>query len=81
MRSTPGQIEDFSQSMVWRDICEELDIWLERIRDEVEDPDGKCTDKTLHRLGGNAQTIRNVKLILETLLLVSDMDTKGESNA
>ena len=81
MRSTPGQIEDFSQSMIWRDICEELDIWLERIRDELENMDLSADHRTLDQLSGNAKAIRNVKMILETLNNVSEMDEEGESNA
>lgn len=81
MRSTVGQIEDFSQSMIWRDICEELDVWLRRIRDELENMDLSASHRTLDQLSGNAKAIRNVKMILETLTNVSEMDEEGESNA
>jgi hypothetical protein len=81
MRSTPGQIEEFSQSLIWRDICEELDFWLERIRDELENTDLSSSHRTLDQLSGNAKAIRNVMMILETLVNLSREDEEGESNA
>jgi len=80
MRSTVGQIEDFSQSFIWQDICEELDYWLERIRDELENLDLSADHRTLDQLSGNAKAIRNVKMILETLVNLSE-DEEGERNA
>jgi hypothetical protein len=80
MRSSPGQIEDFSQSVIWKDMCEELDVWLDRIRNELENLDLSASHRSLDQLSGSAKALRNVKMILETLLNLSEEDEKGESN-
>ena len=81
MRSTPGQIEDFSHSLIWKDMCDELDVWLDRIRNELENLDLSASHRSLDQLSGSAKAIRNFKLVLETLLNLSEEDEEGESNA
>ena len=51
--------EDMSDGSFWLDLREELEGWLEDIHLQLEDADGLASDKDLHRLGGNAQAIRN----------------------
>lgn len=58
--STPREMEDFIMSPGWADIKSQLLAWLEDIRDSLEDQDNILLDKTLHRLGGNAELLRRV---------------------
>jgi hypothetical protein len=58
MRSTVGMVEEFSENKVWQDMVELFGIWLEDIRDQLEDPSGLTTDKVLARLAGNAEALR-----------------------
>jgi len=61
------EFEEFEKSNLWKDMLAELTIWLGRIRNELEDPNSDHSDKELHRLGGNAETIRNVFRLTETI--------------
>lgn len=75
---TRGQLtEFFKSSIIWKDIEEELDIWLDEIHVQLENPNGDLSPRTLDRLGGNAETIRNVLSIGEVLLINYDID-QGE---
>lgn len=61
MRSTAGQIAEFAEGRIWKDICDELDIWLRQIRDELENNSLAFSHRTLDQLGGCAKALRNVK--------------------
>jgi hypothetical protein len=67
VKSSIGQIEEFKKSFIWQDICDELDVWLEQIRDELEGAEGMV----VYRLQGNAESVRNVKNILNSLVAVA----------
>lgn len=67
MKCSIGQIEEFKKSFIWQDICAELDVWLEQIRDELEGAEGMV----VYRLQGNAESVRNVKNILNSLVAVA----------
>ena len=66
-KSSVQDFEDFVKSSVWADIVEELNLWLGDIHVSLEDPNGNMRDKLLHRLGGNAETIRKVHLMPEII--------------
>ncbi|MCK5607042.1 hypothetical protein KAR91_34480 [Candidatus Pacearchaeota archaeon] len=63
--SSASSFEEFLKSNIWRDIKYELNKWLEGIHLEMEDPDD---DSHVHRLVGNAKTIRRVLLMPEVIL-------------
>ena len=65
--SSVKEFDGFVESGVWRDIQLELNTWLEMIRISLEDPNSNLTDKALHRLGGNAETIRKVLIMPEVV--------------
>jgi len=70
--STKGQMKDFiDYSPVWKDISSELNVWLEEIRNQLENNDGNMSSRILDRLGGNAESVRNLLnlplVLLETL--------------
>jgi len=66
-RSTAGMFDDFMKSTIWDDILQEMNDWLEDIHRGLEDPNGETDDKALHRLGGNAETIRNIMKMPEVI--------------
>lgn len=70
--STKTQLEDFiSSSPIWADIQSELQAWLEDIRDQLENTNGQTGIRIMDRLGGNAESVRNLlalpQVLLETL--------------
>ena len=75
-RSSIRAFDDFLGSLVWRDILQELEEWLKDVHDALEDPDGETEDKTLHRLGGNAQAIRRFILLPEIMRDNIKMDSE-----
>ena len=79
MRSSAGSLKDFKDSAIWQDICEEVDVWLDEIRNQLENPDLDMSHRTLDQLGGNAKALRRVKDIPDVLIGLSREE--GESNA
>jgi len=62
--------KSFQESTIWKDICEEFDIWLEEIRDQLES-DG--VDLGLVKsLRGSALAIRNAKRLPENLQIAAE---------
>jgi hypothetical protein len=68
MKSTVGQIKDFKSSIFWQDVCEELDIWLGEVRNQLENPSLEMSHRTLDQLSGSAKAIRNLKRMPEVLI-------------
>ena len=65
LQSSAGQFEDFLKSTIWADIQAELGIWLEGVRDGLEDTDSD--EKDLFRNQGRAEAIRYVLSLPETI--------------
>lgn len=74
MISTIGQLRDFKESFIWKDITEELDIWLHQIHEQLENHGMASSHRQLDRLGGCAEAIRNFNDILEVLTAVAEDD-------
>jgi hypothetical protein len=75
MRSSKGLIEEFKRSSIWLDICDELDIRIEKRRYELENPDLLLNQRSLDQMSGGVKAYREVKSILETLIdLIQDQD-------
>jgi hypothetical protein len=68
MRTTAGQLEEFKKSFIWLDILDELDVWLDQIHLQLENADGHVSHRTLDKLAGNCETIRNVRDILDVMI-------------
>lgn len=82
--STLASFEDFKKTVIWQDIQKELLDWLDMIHVELEDPsvgieDG-VSDKVLHRLGGNAQSVRRAINIVDIIIEELKQDQEGEPN-
>ena len=73
--ATKGQLEEFfKSSVIWKDVQNELNIWLDEIHKQLENYDGEFSSRVLDRLGGSAETIRNVQDIGEVLLANYDIE-------
>lgn len=59
-KSTIVELEDFINSMVWKDLQYELNIWIEDIRRELESPDRTPDIYLIRQLQGNLETVRKV---------------------
>lgn len=68
MRSSLGQLEDFKKSVIWQDILDEINVWLEQIRGYLENVDLSASHRQLDRWGGCAEAIRNMQMIPEVLI-------------
>ena len=80
MRSSVGQLKDFVDGVIWRDIQDELKLWLEDIRDQLEDPGHELFPEDIKRLQGNAEAVRRVLELPRNLILnlEDDLEAKNE---
>lgn len=82
MKSTALAFKDFLESRVWSDIKEELEVWLNDIRDSLEDPDRDINIKQMNVLQGNAQAVRRIldlpRVMYEELILIGGKDNDAE---
>lgn len=80
MRSTLEQLRDFFEGLVWRDIEDELRLWLDDIRNLLESPDGTPFIDDVRRLQGSAEAIRNVLKLPENLIHNKEIELEEEKN-
>ena len=69
---------EFLETTIWADIQSELNIWLEGVRDGLEDP--QASERDLFRNQGRAEAIRYVlalpQVIRETIKIAEEMTQK-----
>jgi hypothetical protein len=63
LESSPTEFEQGIESQFWQDMKRQIEAWLSDVRDTLEDSDNFLFDKTLHRLGGNAEALRRVLIL------------------
>lgn len=69
IKSSINEIKDFvKHSIIWQDMLGEMDAWLKDIRDQLENADGSMSSRILDRLGGNAETLRNLQNLPDVLI-------------
>ena len=69
IKSSINEIKDFvNHSIIWQDMLGEMDAWLKDIRDQLENSDGAMSSRILDRLGGNAETLRNLQNLPHVLI-------------
>jgi len=69
LSTTKDQLSEFIKySPIWKDLKYELNAWLTDIRNQLENSDGNISPRIMDRLGGNAETVRNVLSLPEILL-------------
>lgn len=74
MRSTVGQLKEFKNSFIYKDMMEELGVWLDMVRDQMEMQSNSF--EQLRVLQGNAETIRNCQHMVDQFIenLEADVD-------
>jgi len=71
--SSKSQLQDFIKfSPIWKDMENEMKAWLKDIRNQLENNDGSMSSRTLDRLGGNAESVRNLQNLPHVLLEILD---------
>lgn len=78
--SSPNDIRNFMKGTIWQDFQRELERWLNDVHKNLEDLDTKTPDKLLHRLGGNAETIRHVLRMPEVIIMNIEDDSNSNDN-
>ena len=79
MRSTRGQIVEFSQGFIWQDMLEEIDIWIKQIGELLENSSMELSHRKLDQLGGSAKALRNMKDLCNVLInLAEDEEYENE---
>ena len=79
MRTSLGQMRDFVEGVIWKDIVDELSLWIEDIRDQLEDPGHEFFPEDIKRLQGNVEALRKVLELPKNLILNLE-DELEESN-
>ena len=81
MRSSANHLKDFLESVMWQDIEEELDGWIEGAQEQLE----SCNDTTeMFRFQGRIQAVRDMLILpsnmLDTMIEEIEENKKGEQN-
>ena len=66
--SSPSEFKEWLEAPASQDYKNQLTAWLKDVQLALEDPDNILLDKTLHRLGGNAEAIRYALVLLDVTL-------------
>jgi len=65
LRSSAGMFEEFIESIIWEDLKNELECWLEGARSGLEDID--ASEKELYRNQGRAEAVRRMLMLPEVI--------------
>lgn len=87
VNATHGQIEEFKESVLWKDISRELDFWLEgfaREQDSIVDSAASSNPSTasvllhLGDINGRKKAVAYFKQILDVFLEILDEKKKSK---
>ena len=76
MRNSAEEILHFERSIIWLDIVDELNIWLDEIRTNLESED--VSIDAVPALRGSAKAIRNVINMLPNLAELANINDELE---
>ena len=65
--SSAEDLKSFLDSSVWRDMKSEIELWLDKIHEALEDPDGEENNESTERLRGSAKALRRVLAMPEVM--------------
>ena len=60
---------DFKKSTIWKDICDEIDVWIEELRNQLEAEEIDLG--MVKSLRGSAKALRHVKELPDNLELIA----------
>jgi len=75
--SSPEEFRRWTEMTPCQDFKNQLQAWLKDIQIALEDSDGILMDKSLHRLGGNAQMLRYVLGLFDVTLANLEDDIRN----
>jgi len=78
MRSTIKELKSFEKSVIWADITGELEVWLEEIRDNLENED--IILEQVSALRGSARALRNVISMVPVLVENAEHDQEEDTH-
>ena len=65
---SPREFEIGMDTPFWRNMRAQIEAWLKDVQISLEDPDNVHPEKTLRRLGGNAEAMRHILILPEVTL-------------
>jgi hypothetical protein len=88
IRSTKSQLEDFKQSMIWKDIKRELGIWIRMAKDELLPLAMQCTTDDiptntaakLAAIGGRIEAIHHILQIPDNFIQELEVQANARCN-
>lgn len=78
-KSGPGQMRDFLKGMVYQDIQEELNIWINELQGLLEDPDGTTDPLIIAQTRGSIRACRNFLQMPQVLLENMEEDARHDA--
>ena len=66
--SSPNEFREWLKAPACQDYRNQLEAWLKDVQITLEDPDNILLEKTLRRLGGNAEALRYALVLLDVTL-------------
>ena len=66
--SSPNEFKEWLEAPACQDYKNQLQAWLKDVQIALEDPDNILLEKTLRRLGGNAEALRYALVLLDVTL-------------
>ena len=68
--------EFFENSIIWEDVKDEIKLWIEDIRDILEDRDKTQFIEDFRRLQGSSEALRNVLNLAEQMIMNKEIEIK-----
>lgn len=75
-RCTPEELRQGEKSNLWRDVSEEIDLWISELRENLESEDLPLADVPTMR--GAIKSLRNVLLMLP--IMAENLESLKEEN-
>jgi hypothetical protein len=69
VRCSPVQWEEFKKTSIYLDIQDELGMWIDDIRNTLEDPDHNLNFELMRSLQGSVKALRRVQNSLIDVLV------------
>ncbi len=63
--------------LIWPEMEAELTVWIDQLREILEDSNDSVTMKEIHQAQGSLRALRNVLQLPETLLSQKDLDEEN----
>jgi len=79
-KSTPGQMDDFLQGNVWRDLKDEVEVWIKELQETLSDPDGPTDMDVISNMRGSIKACKNFLQMPVVLIENMEDDNRHEKS-